>query len=65
MTLSDLLNTMLPIEEDRPLCQNPPSPRIEIARFLPAAIKGRVRGGAKTIAHRLSADLERGQAANR
>ena len=35
VTLSDLLKTALPIDEVRPLCQNPPSPTNEIDRRPP------------------------------
>ncbi|MNO05710.1 hypothetical protein D3C81_2272090 [compost metagenome] len=39
MTPSYLLNTALPMPEDSPLCQKPPSPMMEMGRLAAGTLK--------------------------
>src|SRR5215469_13228637 len=45
MTPSCLLNTALPTLDDRPLCQNPPSPITEIERLAALTLKAEAEAG--------------------
>ena len=61
VTLSDLLNTALPIEDVSPLCQKPPSPTNGDRALVRLDIERRRAGAAEPVAHRGRADVERRQ----